>query len=114
MEYDLVFEGGGAKGMVFVGAMDEFYRRGHTTGRLMGTSAGAITAALTAAGYATEEMMAALAETDDEGHPVFAGFMGAPGDFPKDVISDGAFSQLLKKLDIPLLPDFLEEPLRRP
>jgi predicted acylesterase/phospholipase RssA len=111
MEYDLVFEGGGAKGMVFVGAMDEFYRRGHTTGRLMGTSAGAITAALTAAGYATEEMMAALAETDDEGHPVFAGFMGAPGDFPEDVISDGAFSQLLKKLDIPLLPDFLEEPL---
>jgi len=111
MEYDLVFEGGGAKGMVFVGAMDEFYRRGHTTGRLMGTSAGAITAALTAAGYTTEEMMAALAETDDEGHPVFAGFMGAPGDFPEEVISDGAFSQLLKKLDIPLLPDFLEEPL---
>ena len=84
MEYDLVFEGGGAKGMVFVGAMDEFYRRGHTSGRLMGTSAGAITAALTAAGYTTEEMLSALAEKDADGKPVFAGFMAAPGSFPAD------------------------------
>ena len=30
MEFDMVFEGGGAKGMVFVGAMKEFERRGHT------------------------------------------------------------------------------------
>ncbi len=113
MEYDLVFEGGGAKGMVFVGAMDEFYKRGHTDGRLMGTSAGAITAALTAAGYTTDEMLTALAEKDDEGHPIFAGFMGSPKKFPDRVISEGAFSRLLKKLDIPLLPDVLEEPLER-
>ena len=39
MEYDLVFEGGGAKGMVFVGAMQEFEVRSHTHGRLLGTSA---------------------------------------------------------------------------
>ena len=37
--------------MVFVGAYEEFVRLGHTFGRLLGTSAGAITAALVAAGY---------------------------------------------------------------
>lgn len=51
MKYDLVFKGGTTKGMVFVGAYDELVKRGHTAGRLPGTSAGAITAALFAAGY---------------------------------------------------------------
>ncbi|MEJ2759521.1 MAG: patatin-like phospholipase family protein, partial [Anaerolineales bacterium] len=101
MEYDLVFEGGGAKGMVFVGALYEFTRRGHTCGRLMGTSAGAIAATLTAAGYSSEEMLAALAEKDAKGNPVFAAFMGEPGNFPDDVIANGAFSHLLKKFDLP-------------
>lgn len=50
MKYDLVFEGGGAKGMVFVGACEEFFRRGHSFDRLLGTSAGASTATLLAAG----------------------------------------------------------------
>jgi predicted acylesterase/phospholipase RssA len=62
MKYDLVFEGGGAKGMVFVGACAEFFRRGHEFDRLLGTSAGAITAALLAAGYPPDEMLAALTE----------------------------------------------------
>jgi predicted acylesterase/phospholipase RssA len=44
MKYDLVFEGGGAKGSVFVGALQEFNARGHEAGRLIGTSAGAISA----------------------------------------------------------------------
>jgi len=56
MKYDLAFEGGGAKGMVFVGACEEFFRRGHSFGRLLGTSAGAITATLPAAGYTPEEI----------------------------------------------------------
>ena len=42
---DLVFEGGGAKGMVFVGALEELFGGDrYTFGRLLGTSAGAITA----------------------------------------------------------------------
>ena len=44
MQYDMVFEGGGAKGMVFVGALEVILAQGHTHGRLLGTSAGAITA----------------------------------------------------------------------
>ena len=54
--------GGGAKGIVFVGAYLGLGRRGRTTGRLLGTSAGAITATLISARYAPEEMLVALNE----------------------------------------------------
>jgi len=111
MKYDMVFEGGGAKGMVFVGAMQEFEARGHTHGRLLGTSAGAITAALLAAGYSSDEMLEALAEKKDE-KSVFSDFMGAPGTFSKSpLIKDGALARLLTNIDIPLLPDALEKRL---
>lgn len=78
MQYDLVFQGGGAKGMAFVGAMKEFERRGHTFRRLVGTSAGAINAALIAAGYTSDEMAEALNETMEDGRPVFESFMTPP------------------------------------
>ena len=77
MEFDLVFEGGGAKGMVFVGALQEFFARGHSPGRLLGTSAGAIAAALVAAGYDEQEMLDALNEKKD-GISVFESFLGEP------------------------------------
>jgi len=112
MEYDLVFEGGGAKGMVFVGALAEFYQRDHTVGRILGTSAGAITAALTAAGYTTDEMLAALNEQDSEGKPVFTGFMASPGNFSDDLIENGAFSKLLHNFDIPYVPTMIEQVLK--
>ena len=56
MEYDLVFEGGGAKGMVFVGALQELEARGHSPARLLGTSAGSIMSTFLAAGYDATEM----------------------------------------------------------
>jgi len=62
--FDLVFEGGGAKGSVFVGALEAFFGAGHTAGRLVGTSAGAITATLLAAGFTPAQMRAAMLETD--------------------------------------------------
>ncbi len=111
MEYDLVFEGGGAKGMVFVGAMEEFFNAGHTHGRLMGASAGAITATLLAAGYTSEEMLEALGEKGENGEPIFSGFMSPPDDFPEDLITNGAFSRLLRNIDIPLVPEVVEEQL---
>lgn len=111
MKYDMVFEGGGAKGMVFVGAMQEFESRGHTHDRLLGTSAGAITATLLAAGYSSEEMMAALAEKKD-GHSVFSDFMGDPGSFSSSpLIKEGALAKLLTEIDIPLIPDAIEKRL---
>jgi len=50
-EYDGVFEGGGAKGIAFVGALALMEAQGKWFKRVAGTSAGAITAALVAAGY---------------------------------------------------------------
>jgi predicted acylesterase/phospholipase RssA len=60
MDFDMVFEGGGAKGMVFVGAIQALEAKGHTPARLQGTSVGAIMATFLAAGYSSQEMVAAL------------------------------------------------------
>lgn len=108
MQYDVVFEGGGAKGMVFVGALQEFEAAGHTYNRLLGTSAGAITAALLGAGYTSEGMLEALSE-ERNGEPVFAGFLGLPGPFDEDEIRTSATAEFLRQVDIPLVPDRFEE-----
>lgn len=50
-EFDGIFEGGGAKGIAFVGALALMEQQGRWFKRVAGTSAGAITAALIAAGY---------------------------------------------------------------
>ena len=107
MDYDLVFEGGGAKGMVFVGAMQEFEARGHKYGRLLGTSAGAITATLLAAGYSSAEMLAALNEKLPDGSSVFTSFMAAPGPFDKASVQNSHTRAFLRSINLPLVPDFL-------
>lgn len=112
MQYDLVFEGGGAKGMVFVGALKEFENRGHSYDRLLGTSAGAITAALIAAGYTVPEMLDALGEKKDN-KSVFSEFMSPPSPIPDEVISSGAISSFLDGFDIPYFPNFLEKRVKR-
>ncbi len=53
---DLVFEGGGVKGIALAGAFLELDRRGYRPQCVAGTSAGAITAALVAAGYTGAEL----------------------------------------------------------
>jgi len=109
VQYDLVFEGGGAKGMVFVGACEEFFRRGHTFNRLLGTSAGAITATLLAAGYTPEEMLAALVEKDPDGKSIFASFMGPPAPFSKEELRGSATQRLFEGVDFTFIPDFIEK-----
>lgn len=108
MQFDLVFQGGGARGMVFVGAMRAYEAQQCTYDRLMGTSAGAITAALLAAGYSSAEMLAALNEREN-GVPVFALFMGAPPPFSSAEVEAGALRKFLADIDVPLLPDFVEK-----
>jgi len=108
MRYDIVFEGGGAKGMVFVGACEEFFKRGHTFDRLLGTSAGAITATLLAAGYTPKEMLAALAENGDDGKSVFTRFMGPPPRFTEAELQASATRRLLDAVDFTFVPDFVE------
>src|SRR4051794_11382973 len=53
---DLVFEGGGVKGIGLAGAFAALEQRGFTPKSVAGTSAGAITAALVAAGYSSKEL----------------------------------------------------------
>lgn len=53
---DLVFEGGGVKGIGLAGAFAALSERGFSAKSVAGTSAGAITAALVAAGYTVEEL----------------------------------------------------------
>lgn len=53
---DLVFEGGGVKGIGLAGAYRELFDRGYVPQCVAGTSAGAITAALVAVGYTGAEL----------------------------------------------------------
>ncbi len=108
MEYDLVFEGGGAKGIVFVGAMQEFEVRGHTVGRVLGTSAGAITATLLAAGYNANQMLEVINERLPNGKPRFSSFMDVPPRFEQTIIDMSLTYLLFGNIDLPLIPDQLE------
>jgi NTE family protein len=107
--FNVVFEGGGAKGSAFVGALTALQEAGHTTRRLIGTSAGAITAALLAAGYSPGEMLDAVNEQRD-GKPRFATFMDHPraADFGPQVRDNSETFRALQALHIPMVAgDFL-------
>ncbi|KFE63266.1 patatin-like phospholipase family protein [Hyalangium minutum] len=74
---NLVFQGGGVKGIAYVGALQVLQARNllRSVENVAGTSAGAITAALVAVGSTAEEMHAILGSTD------FASFMDGRGKF---------------------------------
>lgn len=59
---DLVFEGGGVKGIAFGGAVKALADANYEIKNVAGTSAGAIAAALVAAGYSADELDALLQE----------------------------------------------------
>ena len=101
--YDLVFKGGGAKGMAFAGALQVFKDAGHDHRRVVGTSAGAITAMLTGAGYTPTELREACTAVDKDGNPLFAGFMDAPQetDFTQAVIEGCETLTLMKRAGFP-------------
>ncbi len=56
MRINAVFQGGGVKGIAFVGAIAVTRQRGFVFHRLAGTSSGSIVASFLAAGYTHEEM----------------------------------------------------------
>jgi NTE family protein len=61
---DLVFEGGGVKGIGLAGALQTLEERGYQPQNVAGTSAGAITAALLAAGYTADELREIIVSLD--------------------------------------------------
>lgn len=102
-QFDVVFEGGGAKGSAFVGALTALTAAGHTTRRLIGTSAGAITATLLAAGFTPQEMLAAVNEKWN-GKPRFATFMDHPvaADFTPEQRDASDTMRALKAIHMPM------------
>ena len=62
---NLVFEGGGVKGIAYGGALEELEKRNILNGitRVAGTSAGAINACLLALGYSYKEVSDIIAQT---------------------------------------------------
>lgn len=63
MKADAIFEGGGVRGISFVGAISCLEENGYEFQRLAGTSAGAVMAALLAVGYTGKELSLIL-DTD--------------------------------------------------
>jgi len=101
--FDVVFEGGGAKGSAFVGALEVLKQEGHNTRRLVGTSAGAITATLVAAGYTPEELLTAVNEKQPSGKPRFAAFMDRPvkADFTREHMDNSETMKALQEIHLP-------------
>ncbi|AGT32753.1 hypothetical protein M493_12530 [Geobacillus genomosp. 3] len=66
MDIDIVFSGGGVKGFALLGAYEAIEEKGLRWKRLAGTSAGALLAALLAAGYSAREMTRLLEELEME------------------------------------------------
>jgi NTE family protein len=61
---DAVFEGGGVKGIAFIGALKVMEEHGYVWEKLAGTSAGAIVAALLSAGYKSVELLSIFRQLD--------------------------------------------------
>ena len=100
---DVVFEGGGARGLALNGAVMELERRGFTLGRLVGTSAGAITATLVAAGYTADEIWQVGLERLPSGASRMTDFIRTPSGFTDDELLS---SVLGKAMSHPGLIDF--------
>ena len=64
LQADAVFEGGGVKGIGLVGALAVAEEKGYRWVNVTGTSAGAIVAALVAAGYSALELKEIMSELD--------------------------------------------------
>jgi len=78
---DAVFEGGGMRGIGFVGAVRKFEEAGYRFRNVAGSSAGAIVASLIAAGYTAEEMHREMASVqfDKFKHSAYWGGLGPFG-----------------------------------
>ena len=97
---DLVFEGGGAKGAVFVGALQELQSHGFQVGRLVGTSAGAITAVMLAAGYTADDMTRIAQEKTADNKPRFSTFLDSPAVIPEGLLENSDINQLFSQVSV--------------
>ncbi len=95
LQADLVFEGGGVKGIGLAGAYRELNDRGYHPACVAGTSAGAITAALVAVGYSGAELEQVVLEQmhfQDFADETFLDHFAAPGELAQFLFTRGMHS----------------------
>lgn len=107
-KYDLVFEGGGAKGIAFIGALRALEEAGIRPGRLLGTSAGAIVATLIAAGFSAEQLQTALLRRLPNGKRRLSLLADVPTEFSEAEIAGSRLARWLKAIDLPFIPERIE------
>lgn len=107
--YDLVFEGGGAKGVAFAGAIRALEEADFRAGRLLGTSAGAVTATLLAVGYSADTILELLTERLSNGDSRFSTFADIPPDFQEEEIAASHITTYLARNNVPFIPEALEK-----
>lgn len=107
--FDVVFEGGGAKGVALSGAISALLGRGHTLGRLVGTSAGAITATNLAVGFTPEEILAGSLVKTPAGAPIYTTFSTPPVLTDEEIRKSGLFHVLTHLPMVPQLVLLTEE-----
>jgi NTE family protein len=113
MEIDLVFAGGGAKGIIHSGAVQALLDRGHTFGRLVGTSAGAITAVLLGAGFSAEEIVGIFTEKLPNGRARLSTLRDVPEAFPEDAIDQSLLYALICDTEVSFIPKHEQEKFMR-
>lgn len=120
---DLVFSGGGAKGIAHIGALAELEKRGVTYRRVVGTSSGSIMALMLASGYSAGEMAAAITERTPDGKIIMAKFLDVPESFPEEsvrgsflysLVNDTFFSALPQQLKTQTDSYFVEKLVKSP
>ncbi|MFO0693937.1 MAG: patatin-like phospholipase family protein [Polyangiales bacterium] len=108
---DVVFEGGGARGLALTGAVAELETRSFAFGRLVGTSAGAITATLIAAGYRGKALRDVGLERLPSGASRMTTFLEEPGRFSEADILHSTLGGVIAEVLDPFLPAALERPI---
>jgi NTE family protein len=117
---DLVLEGGGVKGNALVGALSVLEERGFQTQNVAGASAGAIVAALHAAGYSARELRDIIKDLDfrrfrDTSWADRIPFVGSPLSILTDLgIYEGKqlleyVGELLEKKDVRTFADLVRD-----
>lgn len=105
MYIDAVFEGGGVKGIAFLGAIKYLEEKGYRFNKVAGTSAGSIVASLIAAGYNADELKQILFNFDFikfqdkdsiQSLPLIGGILGLI--ISKAIYSGDAFEEWLRCL----------------
>ncbi len=102
---DLVFSGGGAKGIAHIGALMELEKREVPYRRVVGTSSGSIMALMLASGYSADEMVAAITERTSNGKIIMADFLDTPTSFPEEVVRNSFLYSLVDTALLSPLPE---------